>query len=331
MDVVTGAAGHVGANLVRALLARNRPVRACVHRDERALAGLPVERAPLDLLDRDSVRRAVSGADIVFHAAARIFLDEPGQDEGIRVNVEGTRNVIEACREAGVRRLVHVSSVHALEQRPHDSPLDADRALAEETGPLPYDRSKARAERLVLEAVARGLDAVIVAPGAVIGPFDFKPSRMGRLLLALARGRVPALARGGYTWVDARDVAEALIAAAERGTRGRRYLVSGPYATFAELARLVGEASGTRPPRIVVPLWLARLGAPFAAAIARFRGETPLYSPASVAAVAHGNPAVDIRPAARDLGFRPRPLESTVADTIAWFRQAGLLEAPPRR
>jgi dihydroflavonol-4-reductase len=191
--LVIGAAGHVGGNLVRALLDAGRQVRVGVYHDERALAGLAVERVTIDVLDPDSLRAACDGVEVVYHLAAVISITGEQRGWVHDVNVRGTANVAAACRAAGVRRLVHFSSIHAFCQEPLDQPLDETRPRATGPGHLAYDHSKALGETEILKAVEAGLDAVIVNPTSILGPRDYKPGPMGDVLLRLGRGTMPAL------------------------------------------------------------------------------------------------------------------------------------------
>lgn len=324
--VVTGAAGHIGGVLVRKLLERGEAVRVSVLRDRRALEGLDVERVQGDLLDPGFARELVDGASIVYHLAARISIFGGTVDGELRVNVEGTRAVVNACRDAGVDRLVHFSSIHALRQQPLDQPLDDDRPLADSPKDLPYDRSKAAGQHLVEEAADGGLDAVVVNPAAVMGPLDFKPSHIGQMVLDLCGRRIPALVPRGYTWVDVRDVADAAIRAAEVGERGQRFLLAGEYVSLPDLAAMVGRLSGRKMPRLVAPMWLAQIGAPFVTAYSRLRGTRPLFTRESLR-ILNGNSRMRSSQAKAALGFSPRPMEETVRDTLSWFDQAGMLDA----
>jgi dihydroflavonol-4-reductase len=321
--VVTGASGHLGANLVRQLLAAGRRVRAVIYGNTRPLEGLAVERVQADVRHEPSLAAAFRGAEVVYHLAALISI--AGSRRGLveAVNVGGTRNVVRACRIEGVRRLVHFSSIHAIDQLPRNVPLDESRGPSDAGRAPAYDRSKARAEREVLAGVEQGLDAVILNPTAVLGPFDFAPSRMGRVLLDLKRGALPALVEGGFDWVDARDVCAAAIAAEERGRRGERYLLSGTYLTVAGLAALVAEVSGTRAPRVVLPQWLARPIAPLAEVWSRLIGSEPFVTRDSLVALRTGHPVIRHDKAGTELGFAPRPLRTTVEDTLRWFRDGG--------
>ncbi|MCP3982103.1 MAG: NAD-dependent epimerase/dehydratase family protein [bacterium] len=323
--VVTGASGHVGANLVRALLDRGDEVRALVHRRSESLEGLDVEYAHGDVLDSPSLRAAFEGAERVYHLAALISIDGNRGGAVPAINVRGARNVAEAALDAGVGRLVHCSSIHAFDQEPLGRPLDEQRSRADERGGHPaYDVSKARGEREVRAVIERGLDAVIVNPTGIIGPNDFQDSRMGRVLLDLALRRLPSLIDGGFVWVDVRDVCDGLIAAGDLGRTGENYLLGGRHATVRELATLVEEETGVAPPRITSPMWLARIGAPFVVAAGRIRGSEPLYTGEALRAL-RGNRDIATTKARDELGFSPRPLDRTVRDTLDWYVATGRL------
>jgi dihydroflavonol-4-reductase len=322
--VVTGASGHIGGNLVRALVARGTRPRVLVHEDSRALAGLDVEVIAGDVLDAPSLAHAFEDVDVVYHLAARISLVERDEPLTRAVNVDGTRNVVEACLAASVRRLVHFSSIHALSTHPVDAPVDELRPLVERE-PVPhYDRSKADGEREVLAGVARGLDAVIVNPTGVIGPHDHRPSHMGEVFVDLYHRRLSGLVVGGFDWVDVRDVVAGALVAADRGRCGERYLLAGHRATMRELAGLVEELTGRRAPRMVAPMWLARAAVPFATAIARLTRGRPRLTSASLHALRNHRAVVHAK-ATSELAYTPRPLRESVADTLAWFDTAGLL------
>jgi dihydroflavonol-4-reductase len=322
---VTGSSGHVGANLIRALLAQGRKVRALIRPgDTRAVEGLPVELSYGDLLDQESLTRTFKDAEVVYHLAARISITSGDAPEVYRVNVDGTRNVVEASLRSGVRRLVHFSSVHAFEQAPHDQAIDEARPIADNERTLPYDRSKARGEREILAGVQRGLDAIILNPSGIIGPHDFKPSPLGEILLKLAQRRMPGLVAAGYDWVDVRDVVDAALRAEERGKSGEKFLIPGHWAPLRRLAEIVHSVTGARPPRLVAPLWLARFGAPFSEGFAKLTGRRPQFTSQSMAILA-GNSRFSGAKAQRELGHRPRPLEETVRDALSWYKSNGYL------
>ena len=323
--VITGAAGHVGANLVRALLARGRGVRALLHVNRQAIKSLDVEIIEGDICDLTSLCSAFKGAGEVYHLAARIspLMSEWRQVE--LVNVTGTRNVVEACLRCGVRRLVYFSSIHALAQEPMDAPIDESRPLAASQNCTPYDLSKAAGEKEVRIGIEKGLDAIIINPTAIIGPHDYQPSYFGEVMLALAHRKLPALVPSGYDWVDVRDVVEGAIRAEERAPTGARYILSGHWVSIRDLSAMVEEFTGVPAPRLITPMWLARVGAPFVTAFDRLTGKRPLYTSASLKAL-RGNRNISHERATRDLDYRPRPLQETLIDTLRWFEEAGYLD-----
>lgn len=328
--VVTGAAGHLGANLVRALLDRGEVVRAFDFTDNwRSLGDLDVERVRGDIREPEALREIVRGADAVYHTAARISLSRKDGALTQAINVGGTRNVVDACLSGGVGRLIHFSSIHALVQEPVEVPVDESRPLVSSPRNPPYDRSKAAGEREVLAGVTRGLNAVILNPTGMIGPHDYGPSHFGRVLLTLGAGHMPIFVETGFDWVDVRDVVAGALAARDRGRAGARYLLSGHWISMRDLAGLVSEVTGARAPSLYCSLDVARLALPFAAAAAPFQRGTPIFTPVALEAL-RGNPRVSHALATRDLGYAPRPLRATLEDTFRWFQDRGMLEARER-
>ncbi len=326
--VVTGATGHVGSNLVRALVRRGDDVRVVVRKRVSSLEGLEVERVDGDVRDAASLRAAFADAEIVYHLAAVISIS--GDRDGLvrAINVDGTRSVAEAALATGVRRMVHCSSVHAFDLYHGDRSKTIDESWPRVPDSEPhfaYDRSKAAGERALREVMAKGLDAVIVHPSGVVGPYDFGPSRMGQVLLGLYHRSLPSLLDGGFDFVDVRDVTAGLIAAAERGKAGENYLLTGHFLRITELARIASEITGIASPRLNAPIWLAKLGVPVVEAYGRLRRKEPLYTRESLAVLeSHG--LFNRGKAERELGYVARPTEETVRDTYAWFEAAGMLK-----
>lgn len=322
LAVVTGASGHLGASLVRTLVAREWKVKALVHNHARALEGVDVERVSGNILDEESLRQAFKGADIVFHLAACISVVGWNRKQVEAVNIAGVQNVVDACASEGVKRLVHTSSFHANKQKPLDEPLDETRPLVDLSKSPPYNRSKAEGERIVQQAISRGLDAIIVTPTGTIGPYDFQPSHFGAIILAMAQGKRRLIVDAGLDWVDTRDVAEGTIHAAEKAKSGEKYILSGYWASLKDIAQQVSRFCGHNSPSVVLPLWMGKTGAPFAAALDRMTGKRPLFTPISIKEL-ESSRNVSHAKASRDLGYEPRPLEDTIADTLQWFQDNG--------
>lgn len=323
---VTGATGHIGANLTRALVDAGHSVQALFHQPEKrqALNGLPVELHQCDVLDINSLRRAFAGMDIVVHLAGKISLEGDPDGSVWRANVEGTRNVVQACLEVGVRRLIHFSSIHAFKYAASDPAVTEAHPPADEHC-FAYDHSKAAGEQEVFKGIEQGLEALIFNPTAVIGPHDNWNAYSGQMLRDMMRGRLPALVRGGFDWVDARDLGAATLAALQNGRSGERYVLSGHWASARRLAELCAVHSGKAPPLLELPIWTALAGLPFLRLFSRMSGKRPLYTYESIMVLKHSNRNCSHEKALRELGYAPRPLEDSIRDIYEWYKQEGRL------
>jgi dihydroflavonol-4-reductase len=324
ITAVTGATGHIGGNLVRALLERGRRVRAVVYDHTPALDGLEVEQVPGNVLEPESLERAFHGVEVVFHLASVISISGDPRGTVRRTNVGGAHNVAQAARAARVRRMVHCSSVHAFDFAGTKGVVDERSGRASTARHFAYDRSKNDGEQAVRDQIARGLDAVIVNPTGVIGPFDFAPSRMGRALLDFYHRRVPASIRGGFDFVDVRDVVAGMLAAEAKGRTGENYILSGRYHTVDDIARTATALTGQPPPRLSLPAWAVAPGVPIAALIGRLRRREPLYTFESLRTLGYGN-QVSSAKAASELGYQARALVDTLRDTYSWFASVGMI------
>jgi dihydroflavonol-4-reductase len=312
--------------LVRELLSKHEKVRVLIppSEDTSPLEGLRVERFDGDVRDLESLVQAFTGAEVVYHLAGVISI-LPGKRQVLnQVNVVGTRNVAEACFAARVTRLVYTSSIHAIEEPPPGTviderwPYDPEKVLGD------YAKSKARGTREVLKAATRGLDAVIVCPTGVIGPYDFRLSEMGQLMVAFAKGNLTAYMDGAYDFVDVRDVARGLMLARERWRCGESYILSGSQITVRELLLMLEDVTGARSPSLRVPGWLARAAGRLAPVYYRLTGAKPLFTSYSVDVLA-SNSLVSSEKARRDLGYSSRPVRESVVDAIQWFKEQGEL------
>ena len=324
--VVTGASGHVGVNLVGTLIDKKRRVRALIHEHRQSLVGMAIDTVIGDVCDLDSLCSAFTGAEIVYHLAAQVSLSKDDWPLLEAVNVVGTRNVVKACLICGVHRLVYFSSIEALEPEPLDIPINESRPWVDHNS-APYAWSKVLASREIFQGMTRGLNAIIISPTAIVGPNDYQLSKFGQVLLSLAHGNLPALVDSGYDWVDARDVAKYAIRAESQAYKGAHYLLAGHWVSLSDVASLVAEITGVPSPRLVLPLWVARIGVSVLNTLDRKNAKRPLYTSASIKALSNNN-KVDCTKAICDLDYQPRPFRETIIDTLRWFEETGKLKQP---
>lgn len=327
--LVTGATGHVGLTLVNRLLAEGHTVRTLAFDSGKTLDMLKkagVQHFHADITQPEQIAPAFEGVELVYHLAALVSYRDRGFELMKAVNVDGVRNVIAACRRSGVRRLLHFSSIEAFSPYPVDQELDETRALVDEKFKYPYPRSKAMGQRLVVEAIQQGLDAVIVYPTAVIGPYDYAFRAANRVMRDLARGNYGSLSAGGFNFVDVRDVVEVAIKAAETAKSGAGYLAAGHWRMFLEMGKIIAEKRGDPIPKARVSVQQLEMIAPIASFFGELLHRQPLITGAAVHAVTHWGNVSHAR-AHRELGYTPRPFETTIHETVQWFKENGFLDA----
>jgi dihydroflavonol-4-reductase len=325
--LVTGAAGFIGSHVVKLLLEAGHEVRAMHLPGEPTdnLEPLRKQGQPLSLLAGDitrpaSVRQAVAGMELVFHAAAvyELWSRDPGRMQ--RVNVEGTRSVLEEAGRAGVRRVVYTSSIARFGgQGPGRRGTEESPFALGPTGDL-YARSKAEAHEVAVEQARRGLDVVIVAPTGPIGPGDVRPTPTGRLLLTAATLPLCVVTRTVSNFAHVRDIARGHLLAAERGRQGESYLLGNQDLSLAELGRLAHRARGISRPVLEVPSSVAMLAAHAALAVAERTGRPPLLTPAAVR-IAELGLAADCTKAVRELGLPQTPLIDALREAFSWWQR----------
>ena len=319
MWLVTGATGHIGNVLVRRLLERGEKVRALILPGENSesIHGLDVEAVQGDVLNLDSFFESLRGVRGIFHLAGVISILPGSNDFVHKVNVEGTRNVIRAAKEMGIQKLVYTSSIHAI-KRIENGVIDEALPYDPDNPYGAYDRSKAQATLDVLQAAQTGLEAVIVCPTGVIGPYDFRGSMMGHVIRTAAEKKPTLYVDGAYDFVDVRDVADGLIAAAEHGKRGESYILSGQRMSVRYLLETVREITGQGFMLMKMPFELAKWAAQFTPFYYRWTKTSPRFTPYSLE-VLRSNSNISHAKATRELGYQPRSLYESIADTVKWF------------
>jgi dihydroflavonol-4-reductase len=329
--LVTGGTGFVGANLVRELVGAGATVRVLARPggDRRALEGVKVEIVEGDLLAPASLARACVGVDTVYHVAADYRLWAPDPAVLHRVNVDGTRAMLEAAGAAGARRVVYTSTVGALGIPKDGAPGTEDTpvSLADMVGP--YKTSKFLAQQAALELARRGLPVVIVNPSAPIGPWDVKPTPTGQMIVDFIAGRMFATLDTGLNLVHVRDVAQGHVLAAERGRVGETYILGATRGnlSLAEIGRLLAELTGRRPPRVRVPYALAWCGAACMETIARVTGGAPRV-PLTAVRMARKRMYFSPAKAIRELGLPQTDVRVALRDAVEWFAAHGYARLP---
>ena len=329
--LVTGATGFVGANVARELLERGRSVRvlARASSDRANIHGLDVEVVTGDLRDRTAVEGAVRGCDEVYHVAAEYTFWSPDPDAVFASNVVGTRNVMDACLEHHVGRVVYTSTVGTIGlggNAPPDVPRDENSPLAKDQLTGTYKRSKFEAERAALEYVARGLPLVVVNPSAPVGPWDRKPTPTGKIIVDFMRGKMPAFLDTGLNIVHVRDVAVGHVLAAERGRIGERYILGNANMSLAQILRTLAKLTGRKAPRVRIPFGVAYLAGLVSTAVANRLTHSEPAVPLEAVKMARFHMYFSAAKAVRELGIPETPPENAFSDALVWFRDRGYFD-----
>lgn len=322
MILVTGATGHVGNVLVRQLLEHGEKVRALVLPQDKCLAlqGLDVELVEGNVLRPETLAHAMKNVNLVFHLAGIISI-VPGAANLMRqVNVAGVRHTAQAALQAGVQRMVHVSSIHAFQREPHGTIVDETTPYGIENPAGSYDQTKAEGTLALMDVVKQGLDAVIACPTGIIGPHDYLGSEMGDFLVQATQRKLHLLVAGAYDFVDVRDVVNGLLLAAEKGRAGEAYILSGTHIQMTQLHTIAQNLTKTHSPHIQLPFNIALAFAQLMQHMYRWTNTTPQFTPYSLHTI-KDNALFSCAKAQTELGYHSRPLRETIADTLAWHRE----------
>lgn len=325
--LVTGANGFLGAWVTKALVQENYEVVVLVRKnsDRSDLEGLNIQYAIGDVTDPASLEKAFVGIDSVFHLAGVVAYKKSQRALMERVNIDGTKNVVEACRKNKVRRLVHLSSVTAI-----GAGFSPDEILNENSPfnlghlNLGYFETKRAAEEIVKEAVWRGdIDAVILNPSTIYGPADAKKGSR-KTQIKVAKGEFPYFTNGGVNVIAVQDCVEGILAGWKRGKSGERYILSGQNLYIKELFYLISEAAGQPPPSYRVPNWIVYLVGLWGELKEKWGKESSLsLENARVSTMYHW---FDNAKARRELGLIPRPAKDAIASSVEWMKEQGILK-----
>ena len=327
LALITGSSGHVGSNLIRELTKQNYKIR-CIDfdGDHRAYEGFDVEIIKGDITERDSLVPIFKDVEIVFHTAALINLDRRYRDQIRLVNVSGTENVCQASLNAGVKKLIHFSSVDAFYRFPIEEPLLENRKLIDDPNAVPYDLSKADGQKIVIDYCQRGLDASIIHPTSIVGPNDFKPGLPMQEMVNLANGKRKVLPNWGYNFVDVRDLCITAISAVKLGRTGQNYIVGGEYHLYSYIAELMKQQLGRTVLLATIPDFVSYLGLPYEYIKSLITGKPRVLTIDTLHTGKTGNKVVPSTLAREELGHSPRPLEETIYDMVSFFQKRGLIK-----
>ena len=327
LALITGSSGHVGSNLIRELTKQNYKIR-CIDfdGDHRAYEGFDVEVIKGDITERDSLVPIFKDVEIVFHTAALINLDRRYRDQIRLVNVSGTENVCQASLNAGVKKLIHFSSVDAFYRFPIEEPLLEDRKLIDDPNAVPYDLSKADGQKIVIDFCQQGLDASIIHPTSIVGPNDFKPGLPMQEMVNLANGKRKVLPNWGYNFVDVRDLCTTAISAVSKGKTGQNYIVGGEYHMYSYIAKLMEEQLERTVLLGTIPNFVSYLGLPYEYVKSLITKKPRVLTVDTLHTGKTGNKVVPSTLARSELGHNPRPLEETIHDMVSFFQKRGLIK-----
>lgn len=321
--VVTGASGHIGYVLVKRLLeSKQYAVKAFVLKGENVehLEQLGVPIVYGDVRDKESLKKAFIGADIVFHLAGMIEIGNGNKKKMEEVNLQGTKNVLEVCIQTKVKRLVYTSSVHAIPEKPKGQVMTETKTFSPDWVKGSYAKTKAAATKYLLENYQGKIELVIVHPSGVIGPYEYIPSNLGQLVMDCANKKIGAYLEGGYNFVDVRDVAQGIMLAAQKGESGECYILAGHQVSVRNLMKMIEEITKVPAPKFKIARWFAYITGILSEWYSKIRKEKPLFTSYAVYTLGTNSNFSNDK-AIKELGYQVRPMEETLKDTITWLKE----------
>lgn len=324
--IITGVGGHLGNTVARELLAAGETVRgfALPGEDVTMLYGDAVSIVRGDVREKASLEPLFYGLtdedEVYFiHCAGIVSVATKYDQRMVDVNVRGTENVVSLCMERKVKKLVYISSVHALPELPHGTVIhEAEGGFQPDAVIGLYAKTKAAATQIVLDAAKNGLDATVIQPSGIIGPNDYGHGHLTQMVINYLNGTLTACVEGGYDFVDVRDVADGVIAATEKGKKGECYILSNRYIPVRELLNTLSRVTGGKKINTVLPLWFAKFTAPLAELYYKIRHESPLFTRYTLYTLT-SNARFTCEKAKRDLGYKPRDISATIKDTVSFL------------
>lgn len=323
--IITGANGHLGNTILRTIDKTKNQVRGLILPGEiPILAGVNYYYG--DVTQPQTLRplfENTSDSEVyVIHTAGIISIENNVSEKLRQVNVGGTKNIVDLCKEYRVKRLVYVSSVHAIPEGEKSDTLREISHFSPDEVIGGYAKTKAEATQIVLDGAKEGLDAVVVHPSGILGPYDNSGNHLVQLIKDYIKGKLPACVKGGYDFVDVRDVAAGCLLAAEKGKKGECYILSNKHYEIKDILAIAKTLGGGK--KIpVLPVWMAKMAEPFLRKAARLKNRRPLYTKYSLHTLT-ANDKFSHEKATKELGYHPRDIKATIADTLFYIKHAGI-------
>ena len=338
--IITGANGFLGNNIIRILekqINEGDEIRALVLPEDKlkSLDSLNCKIYKGDVTNIDSLKDIFSNIETdkvyVIHCAAIVYIKSKYNQKVYDDNVNGTKNIIKKVEELNKNedyaKLVYINSVHALPERPKNEVMTEITDFNPDKVNGEYAKTKAEIAKYVLEkANNEGLDVCIIQPSGIIGPYDFGNSHLTQMILDFANGRLTACVKGGYDFVDVRDVANGVINACEKGRKGECYILSNDYIEVRELLDIISEVQEEKKIKTVLPMWFAKLTAPLSETYYKIMKEPPLYTKYSLY-VLTSNGHFSNEKAKKELGYTTRDIKDTIKDTVKWLKESGRIKS----
>jgi len=323
--LVTGAAGHLGGVITQQLIAAGQRVRALILPNEKHMP-LAADIRLGDIRDKESVSPCFEDLDgrdlVVIHCAGIVTIASKYDQTVYDVNVTGTENIVDLCRAHNAAKLVYVSSVHAIPEKPKGTTITEITEFNPDLVVGLYAKTKAMATAYVLDAAAQGLNACVVHPSGITGPYDYGRGHLTTLAIDYCKGRLTSGVNGGYDFVDVSDVANGITAACDHGRKGECYLLSNRFFKVSEILDMLHEITGKRKIRSYLPFWFVRATAPLAELYYKMLNQPPLFTSYSLYTL-NSNALFSHQKATTELGYMTREMKETLTDTIAWLKQVG--------
>ena len=326
--LVTGANGHLGSTIINLLLKEKKNIRAFVLENDVLHLDKKVEIIRGNITDKKSIYPLFKDLEnkevIVIHCAGIVTIASKFDQKVYDVNVVGTKNIADVALEYKVKKFIHVSSVHAILEEKNKTIKEVDKFYPNKVEGL-YAKTKAEASNYILDMSKKGLNAIVVHPSGIIGPGNYGKGHLSQLIIDYLNNRLTAIVKGGYDFVDVRDVADGILKAMEKGRVGECYILSNRYFEIKEIINLLHEVTNHKPIKTILPNWFAKLTAPIAELYYKILKQPPLYTSYSIYTLST-NSHFSHEKATKELDYNPRDMKETLKDTVDWLKKIGRIK-----